>query len=415
MSQVKIINDPVHGFITVPYDVTLSLINHPYFQRLRRIKQLGLTHLVYPGALHTRFHHALGAFHLMNNAIETLRQKGLEINDEEKSAAEIAILLHDIGHGPFSHALEKSLVSDISHEEISRIFMDQLNKDLDGQLTDAIDIFNGKTNASKKFLHELVSSQLDLDRLDYLARDSFYTGVSEGVVGVERIIKMINVIQGRLTVENKGIYSIEKFLISRRLMYWQVYLHKTVLSAEQLLVKILERAMDLARKGHSLFCTPALEFFLYNQVKSSDFQGNSSLIATFANLDDHDVMSAIKTWASHSDKMLARLCQNMINRNLFKTVITDQPIEAKQIMQLKNRVAHLFGVNEEEAGYMVFHSTITNAAYEPAEGININILFNSGKVADIAEASDQYSISALSKPVKKYFLCYPRELGALNF
>lgn len=415
MSQVKIVNDPVHGFISLPYNSTFSIIDHPYFQRLRMIKQLGLTHLAYPGALHTRFHHALGAFHLMTNAIETLRQKGIVISDHEKHAAENAILMHDIGHGPFSHALENTLVNDVTHEEISSILMDQLNEDLNGQLNEAINVFNGKTNASKQFLHEMVSSQLDLDRLDYLARDSFYTGVSEGVIGVERIIKMVNVADGRLTVEHKGIYSIEKFLISRRLMYWQVYLHKTVLAAEQLLVRILERAMYLAAQGEDLFATPSLQFFLYNRIKRSDFQRNSSVLANFADLDDHDIMASIKTWCNHSDQILSTLCQNLLKRNLFKTIITDDPIENDRIMQLKRQVAHLYNITEEEANYLVFNSTITNAAYEPEEGININILFKNGEVKDIAGASDQYNISALAQPVEKHFLCYPRELGVLNF
>ncbi len=414
MSQVKIINDPVHGFISLPYHITSSIIDHPYFQRLRMIKQLGLTHLAYPGALHTRFHHALGAFHLMTNAIETLRQKGIVISDDEKHSAENAILLHDIGHGPFSHALEQTLVSDVTHEKISSMLIDQLNEDQNGHLDKAIEIFDSKTNASKKFLHELVSSQLDLDRLDYLARDSFYTGVSEGVIGVERIIKMINVADGRLTVEHKGIYSVEKFLISRRLMYWQVYLHKTVLAAEQLLVKILERAIYLARRGEELFATPSLQLFLYNNIKSSDFQRNSNVLATFSDLDDHDIMASIKTWCTHSDKILSTLCKNLLKRNLFKTIITDDPIEEDRVMQLKRQVAHLYNITEEETNYLVFNSTITNAAYEPEEGININILFKNGKVKDIAEASDQYNISALSKPVEKHFLCYPRELGVLN-
>lgn len=415
MSHLKIVNDPVHGFISIPYDSTFSIIDHPYFQRLRRIKQLGLTDLVYPGALHTRFHHALGAFHLMNHATNIIRQKGIELSEDDKKAAQLAILLHDIGHGPFSHALEKSLVNDISHEEISSMIMNKLNEDLNGELTKAIEIFNGKMDASKQFLHELVSSQLDLDRLDYLARDSFYTGVSEGIVGVERIIEMINVVNGRLTVEHKGIYSVEKFLISRRLMYWQVYLHKTVLAAEQLLLKILQRAMELARSGNQVFATPSLSLFLNNRIKSSDFQDNPSVLGTFAGLDDYDIMASLKTWANHSDTILASLCQNLLNRNLFKTVIIDKPVENDLIMQLKKQVAHRYQISEEQAQYFVFSDSVTNAAYEPEEGLNINILFKNNEVKDIAYASDHYNISALSEPVHKYFLCYPRELGDLNF
>ena len=397
MSQVKIINDPVHGFISIPYDVTFSIIDHPFFQRLRHIKQLGLTHLVYPGALHTRFHHALGAFHLMTNAVRTLRQKNIDISENEKTAAQLAILLHDIGHGPYSHSLEATLVNNISHEEISSHLMQHLNQDLDGRLDEAINIFNGKTNAGKHFLHELVSSQLDVDRLDYLARDSFYTGVSEGVIGVERI------------------YSIEKFLISRRLMYWQVYLHKTVLAAEQLLLKILRRAKELAEQGIELFATPPLRFFLYNRIEKKEFRENSKLIATFANLDDHDIMASIKTWTEHNDKILSILCRNMLQRNLYKTIIRDEPVSREQLEQLKKQAAKYFEIPEEKTDYMVFTSTITNAAYEPGEGFNINILFKDNRVKDIAEASDQYNISALSRPVQKYFLCYPRELGLMSY
>ncbi len=411
MRQVKIINDPVHGFISIPYSLVESIIDHPYFQRLRHIKQLGLTHLVYPGALHTRFHHAVGAFHLITKAFQALRQKGVELSDDDLEAAQIAILMHDIGHGPFSHALEATLVNDISHEEISGLLMQQINRDLDGKIDKAIAIFEDQYGPERHFLHELVASQLDMDRLDYLARDSFYTGVSEGVIGVERIIEMLAVRDGRLAVEHKGIYSIEKFLISRRLMYWQVYLHKTVVSAEKLLLKILLRAQELAQSGKSLFATPNLQFFLHNRVTGADFRENSEVIATFASLDDHDIMAAVKVWAHDDDRILAMLCQNMLERNLFKTVIRDAPFAETEMDALRAQVAEQYGIGYEEASYLAFSGSLTNAAYEPNDPININILFRNGELTDITQASDQYNISALSRTVQKYFLCYPKRIA----
>lgn len=411
MRQVKIINDPVHGFISIPYSLVESIIDHPYFQRLRHIKQLGLTHLVYPGALHTRFHHAVGAFHLITKAFQALRQKGVELSDDDLEAAQIAILMHDIGHGPFSHALEATLVNDISHEEISGLLMQQINRDLDGKIDKAIAIFEDQYGPERHFLHELVASQLDMDRLDYLARDSFYTGVSEGVIGVERIIEMLAVRDGRLAVEHKGIYSIEKFLISRRLMYWQVYLHKTVVSAEKLLLKILLRAQELAQSGKSLFATPNLQFFLHNRVTGADFRENSEVIATFASLDDHDIMAAVKVWAHDDDRILAMLCQNMLERNLFKTVIRDAPFTETEMDALRAQVAEQYGIGYEEASYLAFSGSLTNAAYEPNDPININILFRNGELTDITQASDQYNISALSRTVQKYFLCYPKRIA----
>jgi HD superfamily phosphohydrolase len=411
LRQVKIINDPVHGFISIPYSLVESIIDHPYFQRLRHIKQLGLTHLVYPGALHTRFHHAMGAFHLITKAFQALRQKGVELSDDDLEAAQIAILMHDIGHGPFSHALEATLVNDISHEEISGLLMQQINRDLDGKIDKAIAIFEDQYGPERHFLHELVASQLDMDRLDYLARDSFYTGVSEGVIGVERIIEMLAVRDGRLAVEHKGIYSIEKFLISRRLMYWQVYLHKTVVSAEKLLLKILLRAQELAQSGKSLFATPNLQFFLHNRVTGADFRENSEVIATFASLDDHDIMAAVKVWAHDDDRILAMLCQNMLERNLFKTVIRDAPFAETEMDALRAQVAEQYGIGYEEASYLAFSGSLTNAAYEPNDPININILFRNGELTDITQASDQYNISALSRTVQKYFLCYPKRIA----
>lgn len=410
LSQIKIVNDPVHGFLSVPQNLVFQVIDHPYFQRLRRIKQLGLTHLVYPGALHTRFHHALGAFHLMSEALTILKQKGASISEEDEKAAQIAILLHDIGHGPFSHALENTIVKDVTHEELSDFFMHRMNEYFEGGLTNAIAVFNDQYNRQQQFLHELVASQLDVDRLDYLARDSFYTGVSEGIVGVERIIKMLNVHENRLAIENKGIYSIEKFLISRRIMYWQVYMHKTVLGAEQLLLKILERAQELARRGAELFATPAFQFFLKNRVKKSDFRENSNVLDTFAHLDDHDIMASIKTWVSNKDQTLSTLCDHMMKRKLFKTIIADEPFDADQIDRLRQKAAEHYQIPEEESQYFVFSNSIANAAYAPRKGININILMKNGSIQDIAEASDHYNISALSKPVEKYFLCYPAVL-----
>ena len=311
----KIFNDPVYGFVTVPSDLVFKLIEHPFFQRLRRIRQLGLTNLVYPGALHTRFHHAMGAMHLMQETIEVIRLKGHEVSDAEKEGATIAILLHDIGHGPFSHALETSIVHNITHEDLSAVFMDRLNVEFNGQLEIAIKIFRGKYK--KRFLHQLVSSQLDLDRLDYLCRDSFFTGVSEGIVSSDRIVKMFTVVDDQLVVEDKGIYSIENFLVARRLMYWQVYLHKTVLSAEHLLVNILKRAKELAEEKVALFCTPSLHFFLYNKLSKRAFLNKPEVLESFAKLDDNDIITSIKVWTDHSDKTLAFLCKNLVNRKLY--------------------------------------------------------------------------------------------------
>jgi hypothetical protein len=354
----------------------------------------------------------MGAFHLITKAFQALRQKGVELSDDDLEAAQIAILMHDIGHGPFSHALEATLVNDISHEEISGLLMQQINQDLDGKIDKAIAIFEDQYGPDRHFLHELVASQLDMDRLDYLARDSFYTGVSEGVIGVERIIEMLAVRDGRLAVEHKGIYSIEKFLISRRLMYWQVYLHKTVVSAEKLLLKILLRAQELAQGGKALFATPNLKFFLHNRVTGTDFRENSEVIATFASLDDHDIMAAVKVWAhDDDDRILAMLCQNMLQRNLFKTVIRDAPFAEAEMDALRAQVSEQYSIGYEEASYLAFSGSLTNAAYEPNDPININILFRNGELTDITQASDQYNISALSRTVQKHFLCYPKSIA----
>jgi uncharacterized protein len=404
-NKLKIFNDPVYGFVHIPFEIIYDLIEHPYFQRLRRIKQLGMTHLVYPGALHTRFHHALGAMHLMGQAIEIIRAKGHDITDEEAEAVTVAILLHDIGHGPFSHALEHSIVDGITHEDISALFMDRLNKEFDGRLTLALKIF--RNNYEKKFLHQLVSSQLDVDRLDYLKRDSFFTGVSEGVISSDRIIKMFNVVDDKLVVESKAIYSIEKFIIARRLMYWQVYLHKTVLSAEHLLVKILKRAKELAEKQEELFCTPSLRMFLYNKFSLKDFLSDEKVLEKFARLDDFDIFTSIKVWVDHPDKILSALCRNMVNRHLLKIELQKNPFTEEYIATRKRECIAKMGLAEKEAEYFVFTGSISNNAYNPKSD-HINILYKDGSIVDIAKAADQLNIDALSTPVEKHFICYPK-------
>lgn len=408
----KIINDPVYGFIDIPYPLVYKIIEHPYFQRLRRIKQLGLTHLVYPGAQHTRFQHSLGALHLMTSAIEVLRQKGIEILPEEAEAVSIAILLHDIGHGPFSHALEQSLVEGISHEDISILFMKELNKQFSGGLELAIDIFNNKYK--KKFLHQLVSGQLDMDRLDYLRRDSFFTGVTEGTIGSDRIIKMINVVDDNLVVDVKGIYSIEKFLIARRLMYWQVYLHKTVQSAELLLVKILKRAKEVALEGNHLFGTPALKLFLEKNISHSVFFGSNPeleptfILNNFALLDDNDIIASAKVWAEGKDKILAMLCKRLVDRDLFKVELQNNPFDEKILQSKREFVVKEYMINKKFADYFVFSEIVSNYAYNP-EGQSVQILYKDGSLHDISEASDIFNAEIFSKKIKKYCLCYPKK------
>lgn len=404
-NKKKIFNDPIYGFITIPYDIIFDLIEHPYFQRLRRIKQLGLTHLVYPGALHTRFHHAMGTMYLMTKAVEVIRSKGIEITEDEAKGVCIAILLHDIGHGPFSHALEHSIVSGVSHEEISTLFMDELNKEFKGKLDLALQIF--RNEYQKKFLHQLVSSQLDMDRLDYLRRDSFFTGVSEGVISTDRIIKMLTVKNDALAIEEKGIYSIEKFIIARRLMYWQVYLHKTVLSAENLLVNILKRAKELAAKQTELFCTPAFYTFLYNNFTLADFQKDTKLLKTFAALDDYDIMTSVKVWQTHEDKVLSMLCKMMVNRKLYRITLQNKRFEKSELEELSNKVVEKLKLTKQEAGYFVFQDSIVNNAYN-SKMDKINILLKNNTVLDITEAADTLSITEISKPVKKWFLCSPK-------
>jgi len=407
MIKRKIVNDPIYGFITIPDGIIFKLVEHPYFQRLRRIQQLGITSLVYPGAIHTRFHHALGAMHLMTNAIETLRSKGVVITDNEAESAQIAILLHDIGHGPFSHILEHSIVKGISHEDISSLLMERLNEEFKGKLTLAIKIFRDEYH--KKFLHQLVSSQLDVDRLDYLTRDTFFTGVSEGVIGYDRIIKMLTVANGNLVVEAKGIYSIEKFIIARRLMYWQVYLHKTVLSGMELLVNILKRAKELAEKGEELFCTPALGVFLFNNFGKKDFELHPDLLDAFAQLDDYDVLSSIKVWTGHDDDILATLCRWLINRNLYKITIQDKRVSNNEVKGLRQKAMKKYGLNAKEVKYFVFSDEVTNDIYS-TQDVRINILYPNGKIIDFTKASDNLNARAVNTVTRKYFLCYPKGL-----
>lgn len=409
LNKKKIINDPVYGFITIPSDLIFDLIQHPYFQRMRYIKQLGMTHLVYPGALHTRFHHALGAMHLMSLAIDTLQSKGHEITYAEKEAVTIAILLHDIGHGPFSHALEHTIVEGISHEHISVLLMNRLNDEFHGQLQLAMDIFNNRYY--KSFLHQLVSGQLDIDRMDYLNRDSFFTGVSEGVISFDRIIKMLDIDDGQLVVEEKGTYSIEKFLIARRLMYWQVYLHKTVIAAEQMLSKILERAKELAGTGTRLFATPSLSYFLNNSVTRDEFMSDPVHLKNFTNLDDNDIFTSIKVWATSEDLILSELCKRFIWRNLYQVEIANEAPSADRINKLVDNAISYFDINEDEASYFVFTDTIKNNAYRVGDG-NINILMKDGTVRDITIASDNSNLEALAKTVKKYIVCYIKDIKA---
>lgn len=405
MNKKKIINDPVYGFISIPSELVYDVISHPYFQRLRYIKQLGMTHLVYPGALHTRFHHALGAMHLMSLAINLLRSKGHNITDGEEEAANLAILLHDIGHGPFSHALEHSLVTGIKHEDISAKLMQELNEHFDGRLTHAIEIFNG--TYSKRFLHQLISGQLDLDRMDYLNRDSFFTGVSEGVISFDRIIKMFNVFDDDLVIEEKGIYSIEKFLIARRLMYWQVYLHKTVIAGEMLLVKLLERAKQLSAAGEDLFAAPSLNYFLKNDINEDNFFSQHENLAHFTNLDDQDIYAAVKVWVKHPDKILATLCQMLTSRNLYKVEMGNEMANKDRIVFLQESTVNLLEIKPEEASYFVFTDVIQNRAYNAGVG-NIKILMKNNDIVDIAKASDLSNLESLQKTVEKYILCYPR-------
>ena len=403
----KIINDPVYGLITIPDNLVFDIIEHPWFQRLRRIIQLGLTHYVYPSAIHTRFQHALGAMHLMTQAVEVLRSKGIIISTEEEEGVLCAILLHDIGHGPYSHALEQTMVKDLSHEDLSLLMMDSLNDFLNHGLDTANKIF--RNDHPQKFLHQLVSSQLDMDRLDYLSRDSFFTGVAEGVINTDRIIKMLTVVDDELVVEGKGIYSIEKFIISRRLMYWQVYLHKTVVAAEYMLVNILKRAKELASEDIPLFGSPVLHLFLYSDITIEHFLEDRKWIENFAKLDDYDILCAIKVWTTHRDPILSWLCQSLVDRHLYKVEIRNEPFDPVYVASLKEKTAAQFRLRKEEIGYFLVEGTVTNNAYNP-EHDRIRIQFPNHELVDVSEASDQLNISVLSTPVSKYLLCYPKNL-----
>ncbi|QBA64226.1 HD domain-containing protein [Muriicola soli] len=402
--KLKLFNDPIYGFIRIPNPQLFKLISHPFFQRLRRISQMGMSYLVFPGAHHTRFHHALGSMHLMQQALEVLRYKGVVITEEEAHGLLGAILLHDIGHGPFSHAMEHSLVSGVSHEDLSLLFMEQLNKECKGELNLAIEIFKGSYH--KKFLNQLVSSQLDMDRLDYLKRDSFYTGVAEGNINAERLITMLNVVDGSLVVEQKGIYSVEKFLIARRFMYWQVYLHKTGIVAEQLLIRVLRRAREVYDGDGTLTASDSLLYFLANEVRHKDFRPD--ILLKFASLDDVDILSALKTWQHHPDFILSELSKMILNRQLLKIKVKDKPPSAKKLEKIKAACISKFELSEKEVSYFVFTGSIENRAYN-REKENINILMENSRITDVAKASDHLNLDALSKTVTKHYMCYPKK------
>ena len=402
-NKLKIFNDPIYGFITIPNSLIYDLIQHPYFQRLRRISQMGMSHLVYPGAHHTRFHHALGCMHIMQKAVQTLQFKGVLISEEEENALYIAILLHDIGHGPYSHAMEHSIVEEVHHEQLSLLFMEQLNKEFDGKLALAIQVFKGEYH--RKFMLQLISSQLDMDRMDYLKRDSFYSGVAEGNINSERLIQMMNVQEDVLVIEEKGIYSVEKFLVARRLMYWQAYLHKTSVVAELILTKILKRAKELTQKGTFLSCSEPLQFFLKNKILLADF--NKSVLDKFSYLDDYDVLSAIKTWQFHDDFVLQSLCRMILNRDLLKIQMSDDKPQKENLLAIKNKYILIAGISDKEANYFVFKGKLKNQAYNKSSE-PIRILKKDKTIEDVVEASDQLHLKALSKPVTKYFICFPK-------
>jgi uncharacterized protein len=407
LNKKKIINDPVYGFINIKSELLFDVISHPYFQRLRHIKQLGLTDLVYPGALHTRFQHALGAMHLMSRVLDNLRNKGIEISEQEYEASQIAILLHDIGHGPFSHALENTLLTDVHHESLSYLFMTALNRQFDGELDLAMRIF--RNSYDRKFFHQLVSSQLDIDRLDYLKRDCFFTGVMEGTIGVDRIISMLHVFNDQLVVEEKGIYSIENFLNARRLMYWQVYLHKTTVSAESMLVNTVRRAQALVRSGEEIQMSHALKLFLSNQYSLTDIKEDTKLLHAFGQLDDNDIWGAIKCWKDSSDKILSLLSQMLLERKLFQIMLSNDPIKKTLVDEIKTSITKKYKTLLAESPYLFAYGTVTNEAY--AQGQQINILTKSGELLDIAQASDLPNIKVISKIVKKNYLCWPKDVS----
>jgi hypothetical protein len=406
LKSQKILNDPVYGFITIPSELIFAIIDHPYFQRLRRIRQLGLTDFVYPGALHTRFHHALGAMHLMSITLDNLRIKGTEISEEEYEAALIAILLHDIGHGPFSHALEYSLLRGIPHEELSLLTIELLNEEFGGQLTLALRIF--KNQYPKKFLNQLVSSQLDIDRLDYLQRDCFFTGVSEGTIGADRIIKMMAVKDDQLVIEEKGIYSIENFLSARRLMYWQVYLHKTTVSAEKMLINLIQRAKILAQGGRNFYVTEEMAYFMSQEVSLADFKGDPSLLKKFLQLDDFDIWGAIKLWKNDSDYVLRNISQMFLTRKLFKINLVNEPFSSEEIEHLRAKAQKKLQVPDEDLGYFFSTGTISNYGY--LEKDRISILTKKGEVVDVASAADLPNIKIMSKMVEKHYVCVAKSL-----
>jgi len=403
-NKKKIVNDPIYGFISIPDPMIFDLIEHPYMQRLRRIMQLGMSHLVYPGALHTRFHHALGATHLMTQAIATIRRKGHEITAEEERAVLIAILLHDIGHGPFSHALEYDIVNGVNHEEISSLFIQRLSKSYGEDLNRALLIFNN--NYSKPFLYQLVSSQLDMDRLDYLNRDSFYTGVSEGIIGSERLIEMLDVRNGNLVLEEKGIYSVEKFIVARRLMYWQVYLHKTVVAAEFMLIHALRRAKFLVKNGEVLFASPTLQYFLETNLDLEAFKSDPTILDKFSNLDDYDILGALKVWQHHKDPILSILSSRLVNRRLFKIEISKEKFSQERVQLEKELVKNQLKLSDDELNYFVYTDRLTNNAYNQNKQ-SINLLMKNNEIIDLSKASDNLNISALASPVEKFFICYP--------
>ncbi len=405
MNDSKIISDPVFGFIKVPRGLLLSIVRHPLFQRLTRIKQLGLTNVVYPGAQHTRFQHSLGAFYLTSEAILSLTLKGVFIFESEAEAVQAAILMHDIGHGPFSHVLENTLIHGISHEDISLMMMSQIDHDLGGQLALAISIF--KDEYPKRFLHQLISSQLDMDRLDYLRRDSFFTGVTEGNIGSARIIKMLNVVDDNLVVDYKGIYSIENYLTSRRLMYWQVYLHKTTVACEKQLISLLSRAKYLARQGEQLFAPPSLRYFLYNEVDREHFMANGDALHYYELLDDNDIWSSMKVWMTHSDPILSLLARDLIERRIFKVEVRNEPVEEAEVSEIQHTIATRMGTTYEEAAYLVNVSAVQKDMYDIHDD-HISILYKDGSIKDITEASEILNISLLSKKIRKYYLCYQR-------
>lgn len=402
----KMINDPVYGLISIPGPLLFQLIEHPYFQRLRRIKQLGMTHLVYPGAMHTRFQHSLGAMHLMSVALALLSEKGHDISDHEKESALIAILLHDIGHGPFSHALEHSIVENIHHEEISLQFLRALNEQFDGQLETAIRIFTNKH--PKSFLHQMVSGQLDMDRLDYLHRDSFYCGVAEGTINTDRIIKMMNIRNDRIVVEAKGIYSLEKFIVARRLMYWQVYLHKTVIAAESLLIRILRRAREVYMSGRNLFCSPSVEFFLKGPLGKQEFLENSDALMHFSRIDDFDIFTAIKVWTDDRDPILSELCRSLVHRKLYRIEMQKSPFAEEYVNGIRKGVLSMMSLPGELAGYFVFTDTTSSYAYDPIEA-RIEVLLKNGRVIDFSEAMEEFDLTVLTRPVTKHILGYPKK------